>query len=370
MTAAQVPALPRPVFVTRRFPPAVGGMETLAAEMWDAIDARFPDAMLVAHRGSNRGFAQFALRAWWQVLRARLGRRCDVAVVGDVATYLFMWPLLVVLRLPSVVMAHGLDLTLPNRVYSTAARFTVPRAKRVLTNSEATAEVARDMGVAPERCVVLRLGVMPPAPPAPGEKETATHDARVRCGIDPDRTQLLLTVGRLVARKGVRWFVAEVMPKLPDTIHYAVAGAGPELEPIQEAVRAAGVEARVHVLGRVDDRDRELLLRGADVFVQPNVRVPGDMEGFGLVVVEAAQRGTVVVASALEGLREAIRDGETGYLVAPEDAAAWQEELVTLLADPDALRATGERFRRRAVELYGLADLGDGLYDAICAAYR
>ena len=369
-TVAGMTASPRPLFVTRRFPPAVGGMETLALEMWDEIDARFPGAVLVAHRKSNRGFAQFALQAWWQVFRARLGRRVDVVIVGDVTTYLMVWPLLAVLRLPSVVMAHGLDLTLPNPVYHAAVRFMVPRAKRVLTNSEATAEVARGVGVAADRCVVVRLGAIPPEPSTPEEMTAATREARRRCGMDTERDQLLLTVGRLIARKGVRWFVTDVMPKLPDTVHYAIAGAGPELEPVApQSWRQASKRACTCSAGSTrptassscaapTSSCSRTLRRGRHGGIRARRRRGG------------AGRGTVVVASALEGLCEAIVDGETGFLVEPENAEAWQAKLVALLADPDGLRASGERFQVAAVERYALDTLGDALEGALRAAHR
>jgi phosphatidylinositol alpha-1,6-mannosyltransferase len=354
------------MFVARRFPPSVGGMETLAADVWEALVARFPDATLVAHRGSNRGFAQFLLRAWWQILRATFTKRCDVVIISDVTTYLMVWPLLVVLRRPTVTMAMGLDLTYPSRLYRAAVRFMVPRAKHVLAISNSTADVARSVGVPADRVSVVRLGVAPPTA-ASTDKIDAARALRTRWQL-PDDAPVVLTLGRLVARKGVAWFVTEVMPKLADAVHYVVAGSGPEHDAIVTAATNAGATDRVHLLGRVDDEARELLLCGADLFVQPNVPIPGDMEGFGLVVVEAALRGTPVVASALEGLQEAVVEGETGILCPPGDAESWRTTVTRLLDDRDALRAMGERFRARASELNDLDPLADSIAEALMNA--
>ncbi len=365
MPTEKAVAAPRPLFVTRRFPPSIGGMETLAADVWEVLERRCPGAILVAHRSSNRGLLQFIVRAWWQTLRAR--KRCDVVVTYDATTYLMMWPLLAVLRLPSVAIANGLDLTFPNIGYQAAVRFIAPRAKRVLAISAATAEVAREIGVPDERCAVLPIGVVVPPAPTAADKVAAGRAARARCGVAPDTT-LLFTLGRLVARKGVRWFVAEVMPQMPDSVHYVVAGSGPDQDALEAAIDVAGLRDRVHVLGRVDDDDRELLLLGADLFVQPNIPVSGDMEGFGLVVVEAALRATPVVASALEGLTDAVVDGETGMLCPPEDAVAWRDLLRRLLGDPAALVELGERFRCRAAELNGLESMGEVVIEALAVA--
>ena len=86
-------------------------------------------------------------------------------------------------------------------------------------------------------------------------------------------------------------------------------------------------------------------MRGADVFVQPNIPVPGDMEGFGLVAIEAAMQGSLVVASSLEGLIDAVDDGVTGELLPAQDATAWRTHLEELLADPDGRRARAQRYR-------------------------
>ena len=109
----------------------------------------------------------------------------------------------------------------------------------------------------------------------------------------------------------------------------------------------------MHLLGPVADAEREVLLRGADVFVQPNVPTSGDMEGFGLVLVEAAKRGTPVVASALEGMPDAVADGETGILCRAGDADEWRDALVPLVRDPAAGAEVGARFAARAHALFG-----------------
>jgi phosphatidylinositol alpha-1,6-mannosyltransferase len=135
-----------------------------------------------------------------------------------------------------------------------------------------------------------------------------------------------------------------VLPQLPPHAHYLVAGVGAEEEPLRAAAQRLGLSDRVHLLGRVDDQAREQLLHGADLFVQPNVAVPGDMEGFGLVVVEAALRGLPVVAADLEGIKDAVVPDVTGLLLPSGDAAAWVETVTRLLVDPQ-LSARGAGFR-------------------------
>jgi phosphatidylinositol alpha-1,6-mannosyltransferase len=343
-------------------------METFAAEVWEALEARHPGSQLVAHGGNNLRLPAFFVRAWWHTLRSVIGRRCDLVLTGDAVTYIALWPLLALLRVRSITMVMGLDLTWPHRYYEVVTRALVPRATRVIAISTATAEAARAIGVAPDRCGIVRPAV---AVPDCGSSDRARARRRLdeRLGL-PDDAVVLLTVGRLVARKGVRWFVAEVMPKLATSAHYVVAGSGPDRANIEHAITAAGLRAQVHLLGRVSEDEREDLLRGSDLFVQPNIMIAGDMEGFGLVVLEATSRGTPVVASALEGLCDAVVDGETGYLVAPGDAEAWSTCVTRLTTHPARLVEIGARFRSRTIELDGSKRLQESLSEELRRCQR
>ena len=128
--------------------------------------------------------------------------------------------------------------------------------------------------------------------------------------------------------------------------HYLVAGTGPDAAAIEAAAAANHVALRVHLLGQVTTEEREELLRGSDLFIQANVPVPGDMEGFGLVTVEAAVRGTPVLASGIEGIRDAVIDGGTGTLVPAADVDRWIEAVEVALADPAVLAEQGRRARQ------------------------
>lgn len=357
-----------PVFVTRKFPPSVGGMETLAASVWRSLLTVRPDAVKLSHGGGNKALV------WWlplSVLRLAVlvGRgQVEVVLTGDALTHAVVAPLLRALRVPHATMVMGLDVTYPNPVYRSVVHRQLRRAPRVLAISAATAAKAQAAGVAPERAAVLRLGVQEP-PVGARDRAAARTAVLQRLGLTPDRV-LVLTLGRLVPRKGARWFVSHVLPGLPPDLHYLLAGEGPEAVGIAKAASQAGVANRVHLLGAVDEQGREDLMRGADLFVQPNVPVAGDLEGFGLVVVEAALRGTPVVAADLEGIRDAVVDGRTGLLLPSGDAAAWQARLTDLLADRPALARLGEGFRSEAAALYGEDAMGRSLAGLLGLADR
>ncbi|MCW2541604.1 MAG: Phosphatidylinositol alpha,6-mannosyltransferase [Frankiales bacterium] len=348
-----------PVFLTRKFPPSVGGMETLASGVWRSMGTARPDSVLIAHSGTNKALIWWVPLAIARLLAVLVRRRAEVVLTGDALMYALAAPLLRLFRIRHATMIMGLDVTYENAVYRAIVHPALRRAEQVISISEATAERARQFGVPADRITVLRLGVKAP-PTSTGENLIARTKLHDMVGL-PETELLLLTLGRLVPRKGAAWFVEFVLPRLPGNAHYVLAGDGSEAKRIAEVARSAGVRDRVHLLGRVDDDQREIVMRGADIFIQPNVAVPGDMEGFGLVTIEAAMRHTLVVAADLEGIKDAVVDGETGLLLPSGGAEHWVARLTTLLADPAALTVSGTKFGIRVDELYGETQMGRAL---------
>jgi len=163
-----------------------------------------------------------------------------------------------------------------------------------------------------------------------------------------------VTVARLEKHKGIDT-VLEALPTIaeraPD-VRYAVAGGGPERESLERLAHKLGVADRVRFLGQVSERDLPALYNLATVYVGASRR--GErigVEGFGIALVEASACGVPVVGGNSGGVPDAVRDGETGFLVPPEEPAAVVEAVCRLLDDPALARRLGAA-GRRAVETY------------------
>ncbi len=157
---------------------------------------------------------------------------------------------------------------------------------------------------------------------------------------------ILLTTGRLAVHKGVDWFSKNVIPRLPENTLYLIAGEGEKRSEIEKIIRQEKLEKRVKLLGRVDDEELRILYNTADIYIKPNIRVEGTMEGFGLVVIEAASCRLPVITANLEGLKDAIKEGKNGFLVEPENPEAFVKKINELLSDNDFRLEFGERARR------------------------
>jgi phosphatidyl-myo-inositol dimannoside synthase len=316
----------RVLFVTRRYPPSVGGMEKLSYEITTRVGAR---RRIMAMPGSQRNLV------WWlpvAAVRAALASRgADVVHLGDPVLSLVGLLVKAVSRKPVVMTVHGLDLSFPNPLYQWYLRRCC-RPDLVLAISGAAAHEATLHGLSP--VVVVPPGVDDRTPTGSPE-DLPPEVAKLR----GSGKRIVLTTGRLVARKGVAWFVSEVMPLLPDDVVYVVAGEGRARPDIDAAAAAAGLGNRVVLLGRIPDAQRDLLYAAADCFVMPNVVVAGDVEGFGLVALEASVVGLPVVAARLQGIIDAVHDGGNGELVDTRDAAGFARAVRRALARSPAERA-------------------------------
>jgi glycosyltransferase involved in cell wall biosynthesis len=120
----------------------------------------------------------------------------------------------------------------------------------------------------------------------------------------------------------------------------ATIGAGPD-QPHLTPLLAALPADRLRHLTWVTDQELPDLYRGANLFVMPNIEVPGDIEGFGLVALEAAANGTFTVGSDVSGVNEAVVEGTTGMLLPPGDAKRYVEVIADFTQVPEKAEELG-----------------------------
>lgn len=296
------------LFLTRSLSPAPGGMRTHASELIGAL-SDMPGMCLrvIAHRGGTWMLPIFVCRA----LAAILFSRYSTVHAGD-ASLTFLFPFVACFR-PGVrrtCTVHGLDLLWNAPGYRRMLRWTLRMAHEIVAVSHATAREAVALGVPESRITVIPCGIRMPSSPTQPTKPTQP----------PSHT--LLSLGRLVPRKGVAWFLEHVFPKLAHddaSLRYVIAGDGSDSPRMRSLVASLGLEERVTLLGCVPEQRKKTLLQGSSLLVQPNIRLPNDMEGFGIICIEAAAHGLPTVAARLEGLEDAVIDGVTGSFFLPED---------------------------------------------------
>jgi glycosyltransferase involved in cell wall biosynthesis len=211
------------------------------------------------------------------------------------------------------------------------AELGIPMAYRntdFLAISESTRDDLIARGIAPSRIRTSHPGIDPPA-----------------LEVDPaaSRPPRIAYLGRLEAYKRIDLMfeaAALLVPRFPE-LEIFVIGRGPERDRLAGCARRLGLSGRTRFTGFVENSDRDTLLASARVCVFPSPK-----EGFGLTVIEANALATPVVARDAPGLRDSIRDRETGLLVSGDDPADWARALAPLLEQGGEALA----MRRRALD--------------------
>ena len=351
------PCAVRLLYVSHSFPlrgqplSNVGGMQRVATGLHAAL-ARRPDVQL----------SSLLLETTWEATPYRVpGFLAGLLVAipralarGDVDAVLFSSMVTAGLspalagpaRRAGALLAAipvGRDVTLPTPIH----QWWVPRAFRALGAvfpiSPAVEAECLARGLDAAKTQVVPCGVDPALFAAPLDRAAARRDLLgslgAAAGDVPEGALLLVAVGRHQERKGFGWFVEHVMPRLPPDARLLLGGEGPMTPAIREAIARGGLEDRVRLLGRVSEETLRALYRGGDLFVMPNVPVAGDIEGFGVVMLEAGLCGLPVVAADLEGISDVVTEGVNGHLVPSRDAAAFAAAILRYRGHADRLAA-------------------------------
>lgn len=323
------------LFISRAYPPVVGGIEKHNYEIAKALSLR-ANVTVVANQRGKRFLPIFLCQALWHVLWNI--KHYDVVLLGDGVLAVIGFVIKKISNKPVVCVLHGLDITFSQWVYQKlwVGCFLAALDQYIAVGNE-TIHQGVLRGLDKHKFQFIGNGV-------DESYQTVNYQrADVESLLGYELTKpVLLTLGRLVKRKGVEWFVREVMPKLSNDVTYIIAGSGKESSAIQQAITDTGLSESIVFLGAVNEQQKQILLQAADLFIQPNIVVAGDMEGFGLVVLEAAAAGTMVLASDLEGLKDAIHHNKNGLLVAPENPSAYIAVIQQLLQDTELLQQKGQ----------------------------
>lgn len=286
------------------------------------------------------------------VLKVLLGQ-FDLVICGHVNLLPFAWLARAKLKTPLVLLAYGIDVWQPH--HSMLTRALLSRVDAVWSISEIT----RDKMLAYLKVSIDRFHILPNAITL-DRYGMDSMDAALVARYDLSGRKVIMMLGRLdgeVGGKGIDELI-EVMPELINrepALVYLIAGDGKDRSRLEEKARGLGVGDRVIFTGYVSESDKPAHYRLADAFV-----MPGRLEGFGFAFLEAMACGVPVVASTLDGSREAVRFGELGQMVNPDN----RSELVQAV-----IRAINTKKEiPKGLEYFSFANFQSRLQDLTAAA--
>lgn len=343
------------LLATNDFPPKVGGIQTYCYELAKNLTSLGEEVTVLAPRvegdlefDKRQNFKTIRIKnklnlylAFFSILRKEkierilVGHRANYARLASWANLLF--------KTPYVIIVYGGEILLSGRKRSIKKGF--KRVRKVITISHFTKERLIEIGILEKKILVVHPGVdpvkfNPRLDPLPIKKKYNLEGKKV-----------ILTVSHLVKRKGhhnVLKALPQVSGKVLNLI-YLIVGKGKEEEMLKGVVRDLKLEERVVFAGEIKEKEIPLYYAACDIFIMPSYEIKdrGDVEGFGIVYLEANACGKPVIGGRSGGVTDAVIDGETGFLVDPLNINQIAEALVKLLTDSELARKLGEEGRKR-----------------------
>ena len=361
------------VVVSELFPPAIGGSAALLGNIYSRMktarvtvltDDKASAGAIEAHRSSGIRVVcrPIGTRLWGLMAPGSIGHHWRVAheiralchdrpvlvhAVRALPEGLAALASMMATGVPYVCWSHGEDVStaLTSRELAFLMRRVYGRATVVMANSRNTATQLVQAGVKETKIMVVHPGV-------DSSRFRPDVDGReMRERLAPGADLLLLSVGRLQRRKGhdtAIEAVARLVPGHPG-MRYVVVGDGPERSSLEALADKLGVRRYVRFVGELPDCDLPACYAACDIFVLPNRADGGDIEGFGLVFLEAAAAGKPAIGGNSGGVPEAIEDGVTGILVNGLDADEVATQIGTLAASADLRARIGAAGRARVL---------------------
>jgi phosphatidyl-myo-inositol dimannoside synthase len=373
----------RVLYVTHSFPlpgdplSNVGGMQRVAVGLHEALAASpriqlSTLALETSWKGTPYRMPGFMLKLL-ATLPARVEReRIDAVLFSSMVTASVTALLKNALHRRGTLITGipiGRDVTLPTPGYQRFVRRVLASLDVTFPISRATADECRQRGLAEDKIHVLPCGVDTGLFNAPVDRQAARGELLRAIGETPetvpDDRLILVSVGRHQERKGFQWFTDRVMPQLPEDVLYLVTGEGPMTPVIQAAVDRHGLAGRVRLLGKVPEDTLRVLYRGGDLFVMPNIHVEGDIEGFGVVMLEAGMCGLPVLAADLEGISDVVTEGANGHLLRSGDVDGFTGQVMRYRTDRDALGTASRMAAAHTAESFTWAAIADRMLDLI-----
>lgn len=374
MAQSEVPTASQVLLLSELFPPAIGG----SAVLFEGIYSRLHDldvrvladcgpvgALQDEQRGALRVFRRALATSRWGLLdprgfahhlrcALRLGQLASRRRVVHCGRALPEGVTALLSRLMGgpryVCWAHGEDLALAlrSREFELLTKWVYRFAEGALANSCNTATLLESLGVPGDKIEIVYPGV-------DADRFRPDVDGRdIRARYAGPRDVLLLSVGRLQRRKGhdvAIEAVAELSGVLPN-LRYVIAGDGDERERLEQLAAARGVRNRVFFAGAIADDLLPAYYAACDVFLLPNRNDDGDIEGFGIVFLEAAAAGKPVIGGDSGGVPEAVERDVTGLLVDGASVAHVAAAIRELAHSEDRRFRMGHAGRNRVQESF------------------
>lgn len=349
------------LYITRKFPPSIGGMQRQSYEFYHALRKK-EQVYLIAWRHSQKFLPLFLLIAFLKGLCYLWKYKIDLIQVGDLA----LVPLGFLFKLLSgnkvFSMSHGKDTYFNNTLYQ---YFMIKFAKKldgIMCVSNFLRRSLLSKGLNPERVFVINNGINPFDYIGIYDRKIIKADIGFKYNIDLSNKEVILSVSRLVKKKGISKFVKNIFLNIVESVPNVVLllvgkDTGKETKKEKADIinfeKVNNLKKRTFFLGNI--KNRELLRQIysiSDMLIMPNIAIEGDSEGFGIVALEASMNKVPVVAFDVDGVSDAVKNGENGLLIKEGDNEGFAEAVKGLFENEKRRTELGARARKFVQQNY------------------
>ena len=333
------------LFITRTYPPIIGGMENLSFDLTTTIEKLTP-TYIIKNVYGKKGLPFFVPYALIKAIYLIITKKIKIVHLSDgVLSPVGLALKIIFPKIKIAINIHGLDLTyaekLPFYYYSNV--LPIRKLDLIIPVSLDTKEECLKYGIEGNKITYIPNGTHSDRYYLKIIHENPKEKIRTIKKILPDIASkidfsekfVILFLGRLAKRKGMAWFTKEVMLKLPQVAVLIIAGDGPDKGKIEKIVEEKHLQDRVFLLGKVREKVKKLVLNISDILVMPNIKVPGDKEGFGITAIEAGACALPPIVSDIEGLKNAITNKENGLRLPSKDSKKYIGVIKFLMENPE-----------------------------------
>lgn len=341
---------PTILFISRAYGETGGGMERLSYDLIQEFkkDSNLSVKTLTHEPPPNSSLKKTrligtikALTLIPQALNA--AKDADIVHLGDPLLALAGWLIKTIYKIPVIVTVHGLDVSYSSPIYRLYLHLFFRQLDGYIPISRHAEQLLKTWNP------TGKVRIIAPGIHDRHYQQKASRQALERLiGQTIYHKSVLVTVGRLVPRKGHAWFIEHVVTQLPHDFLYAIIGTGPEENHLSQLIKKLNLQKKVLLLGRLKEKDLTTVYNTADAFIQPNIPIEGDAEGFGLVLLEAALCERLVLAANLDGISQAIHHHKNGFLLESQNPDEWiktiKDQVTPETTSPDARTYTLQTF--------------------------
>ncbi len=373
--------LPKTLLFTLDFPPRFGGVAAYyenfcylfppekisVLTLPSQKEVKFPFACYRAPL-LNRFIYPHWLPSFWHLGKIVRTKKISLVFVGEILPLgTVAWLLAKIFPYRYYVFLHGYDILNTQKKWrkKMLAKFILKQAQGVIANSEFTKKQALRLYPFLKEKIEVVYPQPQHQPPCQPEIKTVIEKKYNLKG-----KKILLSVGRFVERKGFGDIIEAykiIKKDFPSVVCFFAGGAGPYLPTLEKIIKKEKLEKNIFLLPNLSAEELKALYDLCAIFVLPTRPLKNDVEGFGIVYLEANLFGRPAIAARAGGAEEAVLEGKTGLLVPPAAPKKLAKKIKFLLENPDLAQLYGKQGKERAEKYFSRAKQKEKIYQLISA---